>query len=598
MPIRKLPALLVNQIAAGEVIERPASVVKELVENALDAGATRIDVAVDAGGRERIRVRDDGNGIPPDELTLAVTPHATSKLRRAEELAAIATLGFRGEALASVASVSRMQLTSRTRDRDEGGTIEIAADQVQPVRPAAGAPGTTVEVRDLFFNIPARRKFLRTVATEFAHINDVVTRLAMAHPPVGFRLAHQGRQIIDTLPAEERQPRCVALLGQDLAEALLTVESCAPDATRDRQSDLRIWGLVGLPSIARASGRHLYLSVNGRAIKDRQIVHAVREAYRGLMPPDKFPVAVIAIEMDPAEVDVNVHPTKAEVRFRNPSAVHGRVLATVRERLLDADLTPTPMHTTMFVRSASTPPSEAGRDGPPVDGRNAGFDYALMKAALESEAHDVPQAPDASLGPPDERRSILQVHNSYLVAEDEQGILIIDQHALHERVMFETLKQRVLGQRALESQRLLMPEVIEASPEQQALLGQIESLLSRIGVEAVAFGARQVAIQAFPTFLFSRQVAAGPFLSELLDKIEAGVIEVRDPTAEEAALHEVLDMMACKAAVKAGDRLSEAELSTLLAQRETVERGSACPHGRPTSIRISLRELEKQFGRT
>lgn len=690
MPIRKLPTLLINQIAAGEVIERPASVVKELVENSLDAGATRVEVTVDDGGRERIRIVDNGRGIPPDELALAIEPHATSKLASAEDLEAIGTFGFRGEALASISSVSRLRLLSRAtladgRVNESAYVIEAAADQVTAPAPSSGAAGTVLEVRDLFFNTPARRKFMRAATTEFSHIQDALLRIALMHPGVSFALFHGARQNLD-LPATDRwEDRCIAVLGKELAPALLAFEHQDPI---DR-GGYRVWGLAGQPAIAKATTKQQYVSLNGRAIRDRQITHAIKEAYRGLMPSDRQPVAAVFIEMDPRAVDVNVHPAKAEVRFREPSKIHGLVLHAIRQRLLGADLTPTatfrqpvpptpPMtaaamweqgvathtpelphhppinppsnppitppsaperaaptaapqaHGTPRVRRADGQPS--ARDAAPRGGgssaapsgggdgfarhfqqapaQQGGFDFQQARQALNpSSAHHTnpPPAPfDHEQATPDAPQPVppayLQIHKSYIVTQDERGLLIIDQHALHERVMFEQLRQRVLGQgKSLESQRLLVPEIFGADARRQATLEAIQPLLEKIGIEAEPIGPAQVAIHAFPSFLFSRGVEPRPFLEALLDRSEAeGLgeqISSQSTTAEEAALHEVLDMMACKAAVKAGDRMSEAELAALLAQREQIERSSNCPHGRPTTLRLTLQDLEKQFGR-
>lgn len=658
MPIRPLPPLLVNQIAAGEVIERPASVVKELIENALDAGASRVAVDVEEGGAKLVRIADDGMGIEPDELPLAVTAHATSKLASADELEAIATLGFRGEALASIASVSRLRIVTRpTRGgvtAEAAAQLDAAGDKVEPVRPAAGRPGTVVEVRDLFFNTPARRRFLRTTPTEFGHVHDTVQRLAMVHPSVGFTLTHQGRSVLDLPPAESKLDRVIDLLGRELEEALLPFEHHDPTA----RGGSGVWGLAGLPSIAKGSGKFIHLGVNGRPVRDRNLAHAVKEAYRGLIPPDRYPMAVVMLELDPASVDVNVHPAKAEVRFRNPSLARGLVLNTLRQRLLSQDLTPQ----ATFSTPAGPRPTpgltqpDVGRAGDAaaagdassfvdyfrrMDPTQQGLVYQQVKAELgEAESPDAPPAeatadpPHVSAEPGDDAqdrsepgtglapRSILQVHDSYLVTQDDEGLLIVDQHALHERVMFEQLRSRILGRgESLESQRLLMPDVLDADASRQAVLDELRPLLERLGIEAEPIGPKAVAIQAFPTLLFSRGVEAGPFLEALLDKAQAGDLgdlsalagelkpqpaptrggtDARGNTSGgggEAALHEVLDMMACKAAVKAHDRLSDAELAELLKQREAVERSSNCPHGRPTTLRLTLRDLEKQFGR-
>ncbi len=607
MPIRKLPPLLVNQIAAGEVIERPASVVKELVENSLDAGATRVDVLIEDGGKQLIRVSDDGGGIGADELLLAIAPHATSKLATGEDLASISTLGFRGEALASIASVSRLRMTSRIRGTDAGHVIETSGDETGDVTPAACAPGTVIEVRDLFFNTPARRKFLRAAATEFGHINEIVSRIAMANAHIQFTLTHGSRKVIDA-PAQTAGQRCVELLGRDIEEALLEFEHEVGGA--------HVWGLAGLPTIARATSKFQYLFINGRPVRDRNLAHAIKEAYRGLVPPDRQPVAVVMIAMDPAQVDVNVHPTKAQVRFREPSRMHGLVLHALRQRLLGSDLTPTAqvvdeVGLRFSFGDNAKPPAMAGPGQAAEEfvdyfknmaPQQKGFVYEQVKAAMDDvdpprSAWD--EAADNTTLPPAPLRDegVLQVHRSYLVTQDDNGILIIDQHALHERVMFEELRQRVLA-RNLESQRLLMPAIVPASAKRQALLGDLNPLLDQIGIEAAPIGPDRVAVQSFPTLLFDRKVDPAEFVTELLDKAEDGAFDLSSPTAGEAALHEVLDMMSCKAAVKAGDSLTIEELTDLLQRREQIERASNCPHGRPTTIRLTLRELEKQFKRT
>lgn len=620
MPIRKLPKLLVNQIAAGEVIERPASVVKELVENSLDAGATRIEVAVEDGGRQLIRISDNGTGIPADELMLAIEPHATSKLTAADQLAAIGTLGFRGEALASIASVSRLKISSRSSSEgvtsEAGAVLEVTGDQASDITPSASAPGTVIEVRDLFFNTPARRKFLRTAPTEFGHINDTLSRMAMVHYNVAFKLSHNGKVTFDLPVDNDRAHRCAQLLGKDIEDALMEFEHVdLPD-----RGGAKLWGLAGQPSIARATGKALYLCVNGRPIRDRNLTHAVKEAYRGLMPMDKFPVAVVLLEIDPHAVDVNVHPTKAEVRFRNPSHVHGLVLSAVRQRLLGEDLTPSAsLGGNSFQHSGFRPQAPDLSANVTTDAfvdyfrrmdpTQKGFAYQEVKRALaaedpavvehEDEAPLVPADSFPTQAPSLKSQSILQIHKSYLVAQDEEGLVIVDQHALHERVMFETLRKRVLGEgKPLESQRLLMPVIVDADAERQSVLEEMQPLLEKIGVELSPIGPDAVAVQAFPSFLFERNVEPVTFINDLVDKAEAGQLDLSNPNAEEAALHEVLDMMSCKAAVKAGDKMTEDELSVLLAKRHEIERSSNCPHGRPTTLRLSLKDLEKQFGRT
>ena len=667
MPIRKLSPLLVNQIAAGEVIERPASVVKELVENSLDAGASRIDIAIEGGGQDLIRISDDGRGIDAEQLPLALAPHATSKLASAEQLAAIHTLGFRGEALASIASISRLRLSSRPAEggsQGEAAVIEASGDQVSEVTPSAtpGAAGTILEVRDLFFNTPARRKFMRSASTEFGHISDLVSRVAMVHPGVGFTLSHNGRTTLQLPPNQSSANRCIAILGKDLAEGLLEFEHApmpggstgAGDSASSAGTATCVWGMAGLPSLARATGKFQYLCVNGRPIRDRSLSHAIKEAYRGLIPPDKHPMVVVLITLDPAAVDVNVHPTKAEVRFRHPSAVHGLVLSALRQRLLGADLTPSATTAASAWRvaepsgagsTASEGPSAATAASSPddfvnyfrrMDPTQKSLVYQEVKRAIRDEptlADTVEGSREDDAVRQDEparfsAMEILQIHKSYVVTQDEEGLVIVDQHALHERVMFEELRRRVLGEgesatadgdsngngpgdghghghghgtasgRRLESQRLLMPAIIDADTRRQALLEELKPLLDRIGIEVEPLGPSAVGVQAFPSFLFDRNVEPVEFLGDLLDRAEEGDLRAGDATAEEAALHEVLDMMACKAAVKAGDKLTPAELAALLQKRHEIDRSSNCPHGRPTTLRLTLRDLEKQFGRS
>ncbi len=643
MPIARLDPHLVNQIAAGEVVERPASVVKELIENCIDAGATRIGITVEEGGAKLIRIADDGCGIPEGELELALTAHATSKLATARELAAIDTLGFRGEALASIASVSRVRLSSRTHAAEGGAEVTQNGDERTVVRPAAMAPGTVIEVKDLFWNVPARRKFLRSGAAEYGQIADTVNRAAMANPDVGYTLSHNGRKTLSLPPGQSRRARCVAVLGKDLDDALIEFffEGRGGDGgdggDEPAAEPPRVWGVAGEPSVARATSKFLHVYINGRPVKDRSLNHAVKEAYRGLMAGDRHPVAAVFIQMDPRLVDVNVHPTKAEVRFREPRMMHGLVRAPLRERLLASDVTPAgapaaqalgPSPGEPVAGPAGGPSAGAshgvtargdtrawGAAGPSVVSGQKGFVYDQVKRAMAADGLLVREGPPRGGAPPRVAgvpgsaapARMLQVHNSYVIVEDPDGVLIIDQHALHERVMFEAIQARILGREVgdsaggpgdLESQRMLMPVVIGADAARMALLEDAAPLLGRLGIEAAAMGPAAIGIHAFPSLLLSRGVEPAAFVDGLLGKVEEGELSgAADALESEAALHKVLDMMSCKAAVKAGDQLTDAELAALLETRERVERSGSCPHGRPTTVRISLRELEKLFHR-
>lgn len=683
-PIRVLPQLVANQIAAGEVVDRPASVVKELTENALDAGSTRITLELEQGGIELIRVTDDGGGIPEQELQLALAPHATSKIAETSDLDKIATLGFRGEALASIASVSRLSLRSRTAEMLGAAVVDVEGTTLGAPRPAPGPVGTCITVRNLFFNTPARRKFLKTVATEQERAVDAFKQIALAHPGVGFTATVDGRRVLDVAPAQSPRQRAVSILGKDLESQLLDIHADEFDDTRG----VALWGLVGLPSIARGSNKHQYIFVNGRAIKDRTIQHAVTEAYRGLIEPSRYPTALLMLEMSAQGVDVNVHPQKAEVRFRDGSLIHSVVLRAVREALRRADLTPA------YAAVASAMKQGAGQQGlpgsgyampgegaylapgneniTPADGPGAikrfveyfrsaqsmgsgqRFDYDSVRAALSNSQGDshsqsgegmtagLSEGTQPGLETPPGMRGrdsvplgagarpdlldtrpksrVLQVHNSYLVTQDESGVVIIDQHALHERIMFEYLVTRLIGTPgheagamdaaaraanpestantpSLERQHLLAPAILPVTKAQLELLPALVPLLERIGIEAAQSGPGTVSIHAFPTFLFDRSVDPIEFVQELLERAEATPLMTDLRHGGEQALRTVLDMMSCKAAVKAGDRMSDIELTELVRLRGEVERSSNCPHGRPTSIRLTLRELEKLFGR-
>jgi len=649
--IKPLTALVASQIAAGEVVERPASVVKELVENALDAGSTRITIELEQGGVELIRITDDGHGIHADDLPLAILPHATSKIADTADLDHIATLGFRGEALASIASVSRLSLRSRTPDSSAAMQIDVAGldsedapGRAATPKPAAGPVGTSVTVRTLFFNTPARRKFLRTIQTEQTRCMDTVRELAMAHPAIAFIAKVDGRTVLDLPPDQLPRERALAILGKELSDQVLEVHADQFDDSRG----VALWGLVGLPAIARATNKSQHIFLNGRCIRDRSIQHALGEAFRGLIEPSRYPTAVLMIEMSPAGVDVNVHPAKAEVRFRDSGLIHSVVLNSVRRALRATDLTPSPHFMGGFrggsqgtLQGASyqehqrailpTPQNTAAdaaafadffRRVRPTQETFAGLGSQTSPPQTITTPSSSDTAPPTSppLAPPPPPSSqmieaaptalpayaqpesiplprpadrMLQVHNSYVVTQDEHGVVIVDQHALHERVMFEALLARVL-QGPLESQRLLTPIVVPATAARVDRLTDLKPLLDLIGIDAAPLGPTQVALHAFASFLFERNVDPVPFMTDLLEKAESDAFV----PASEAALRDVLDMMACKAAVKAGDRLSDGELAELLRLREAVERSSNCPHGRPTTVRLTIRELERLFGRT
>ncbi len=574
MPIVQLPAVVVNQIAAGEVVERPASVVKEVLENAIDAGAGRVEILIQGGGIDRIEVIDNGCGMSVDELPLAIASHATSKVSVLEDLEHIATMGFRGEALASIGSIARLEIRSRTTTQDGGGLIVVDHGVAERPEPAACPPGTRILVSGLFERVPARRKFLKSPQAETNRIRRIVRDIAAANPEVAITLASNGRTLLD-LPSTDPRRRLEAVLGGELAGHMLEVAS--------ERSGVGLWGLVGRPELARPTAQHQIMCLNGRPIVDRSLRYAVREAFRGLMEPSRHPTAALFLSVPPDRVDVNVHPAKSEVRFRDDRLVFSIVKRGVEEALRGADIVPQ-------FGTSPMPPSPS-RQRPlfgSSDTRPAGFEAAAARAVMA----DSPPPGSAEVGMIESARPVLQIHRMFLVTEDAEGMLIIDQHALHERVMFERLFERI-GEAALPSQRLLIPEMVEASPEAIESLESLAGMLERLGFDVSPAGPTSVAVHAVPSLLTERRVGIGGFMGDLLER----AAELRDMTDQETALRDVLDMMACKAAIKAGDELTERECADLLSMRETVERSSNCPHGRPTTLRLSIEELERRFGR-
>jgi len=625
MAIRVLPVHLVNKIAAGEVIERPASIVKELVENSLDAAAARIDVEIEDGGKKLISVSDNGCGMDAGDLAMAFLPHATSKLADEDDLFSISTMGFRGEALASVGSVSHAHIRTRRTDSPDGSGFEVeAAGQVAgEVRPCASAPGTTVTVRDLFFNTPARRKFLRTANTEAAHVAEQIARLSLPHPHVAFTHTHNGRKVYDLPACETTRQRVCDLFGTELGDSLLGVPR--------RGEEVTVVGLIAPPSAARSSGKWQYFFLNGRYIRDRVLGHSLREAYRGLLDPRRWPVAFMFVEMPPEDVDVNVHPSKIEVRFRNSQQLHGLMLAALRETLNQANLTPsasladdiaapatdadeTTSERQESLREAladffkSAPPPQPHLSFPegtvPTGVRNR--DRQPAEFALPIDRREV-TAPDArtdttayaaetvqteAATPPPTGPTAFQIHDSYIVAQCPDGLIIVDQHALHERLLYNELKAR-LASGPLTAQRMLIPQTLTVTAGEADMLKANEQLLGQLGIEVTAFGPETLAIQQFPMLLAGRGADGVEFLRELLDTLG----EDRSAGPEQL-LEDILQVMACKGAIKAGQPLSTEEIESLLARREGVDKSSSCPHGRPTTLKLTLQDLDKQFKRS
>jgi DNA mismatch repair protein MutL len=588
--IRILPEQLANQIAAGEVVERPASVVKELLENAIDAGASELLIEIEQGGRRLVRVTDNGCGMAKEDLFLALERHATSKISSSADLFALHTLGFRGEALPSIASVSRLRLTSRPVDQDLGWQMYAEGGAVRQAE-AVGVPaGTVVEVRDLFFNTPGRRKFLRSDETEFGHLADVVVRLALARPDIHFRLVHNGRIHLEAYRHQRLDERVAALLGRSLAADMVAIEA-------DSGNGEMLTGLIGSPRLNRSSASHLYAYVNGRFVRDRVVQHAILEAYRTLLEKRRYPVAVLFLDLPPELVDVNVHPTKHEVRFREQQRIHDFVTGAVRTRLLGERLTAEPVQQSVVelpgVPTAS--PAETARasvqESLAVYGGHA---QPRPASALRSDGKGMAlewgRPADTAPRPPDDWRVIGQYLNSYLVCQAGEDLLLIDQHAAHERIGFEKLRNQLQAS-GIERQRLLFPLVIEGDHRQAAVIAEHLDDFARLGFDLEAFGGRSFTLTAMPQLL-SGADAAGLVLdmAEELAQIGRG-------SGLDAALDQVLMRLACHAMIRANQPLARPEMESLLAELAAIDFGSHCPHGRPVVRRLGRGEIERFFHR-
>jgi DNA mismatch repair protein MutL len=596
--IHQLPPSVITKIAAGEVIERPASVVKELLENAVDAGASRIDIDLEQGGTELIRVVDDGHGIDPDDLPLVFASHATSKLNDADDLFRIGTLGFRGEAMASIGGVAKVTVQSRLAGRTDGCEILCDGGVLSPVRPWNGAPGTRVEVRHLFFNTPVRKKFLRTMSTELGHVVETVTKLALANPGLHVVLRHNGR-LVHEIPADAGLlDRIGMFFGKDIRDALIDVKS--------DHGPVVLTGFVADPVCDRGNAKLQYLFINGRCVRDRSLGHALQEAFRGLLMTGRYAVGFLFLRLPADQVDVNVHPTKSEVRFRDSQALYHLVRACVKRSLTAKNLIPR----LQAPEPSWDRPVEAANDFPPPgmfppvrdsepEARILGPVSLPLVATSEpgSSPTGVSSNPGASLAPvanapgsPSLMTRAIQIHDAYLVVETPDGMIVIDQHALHERILYEQLRRRVRDGK-LEVQRLLIPEPIELTMEQAGAVLESRPQLSELGLHVEDFGGGTVAVSTYPALLDRVPVA------RILQSV-ADILATKDrPPTRDQLFERLLATMACKAAVKAGDRLSPEEIDYLMRLRPTAEDSHHCPHGRPTSLVFSRQDLDKQFKR-
>jgi DNA mismatch repair protein MutL len=580
--IHILPDAVIDRIAAGEVVERPASVVKELIENSVDAGATRIEVIVEAGGKKLIKVVDNGDGMRSGDLQAAFVRHATSKLDRVEDLLHIASLGFRGEALASIGSVSHAKITSRARGQSEGTLVENNGGRLLPVVPAAAAPGTTIEVRNLFFHVPARLKFLKADSTELSHIVEAVTRVLLAHPSLGIRLIHNGRTVLHCEKNLNLLDRIATCFGRELTDALLPVNG--------RSREIRLEGFVGKPDAARKDRKRSYLFVNGRHVTDRVVHAAVRRAFRERLPGSLTPVYFLNLSIPHESVDVNVHPMKLEVRFRDGTSVFASVLGIVEDALASRE----------DARSA-TP--WAVREAPRFEGRvkkhGGGGGWPAGDAPLPSTGvgggklafgiGDVDEASAAGHNRITLRAAerFLQVHGCYLLFEVEEGVALVDQHALHERVLFHRLQEEYESGGVL-LQNLLVPFTVDVPRDMGHRTGEVVLKLAAIGIEAERAGTSSLKVNAIP--LLIRKADPQEFALGIVNDVLTG------GEGQDAYL-DLLHSMACRAAIKAGDRLEEEELAELVGHLETVTHAGHCPHGRPTTILLTKAELEEMFKR-
>ena len=587
--IRPLSPELVNQIAAGEVVERPASVVKELVENSLDASARRIEIDIEDGGARLIRVRDDGGGIEAEELPLAVAAHATSKIASLDDLERVRTLGFRGEALASIASVSRFALTSRRAGAEAGWQIAVEGNRIVPVRPAPHRTGTTVEVRDLFHNVPARKKFLRAERTEFGHIDELIKAIALAQPQVEFRLSHNGKPLRLMRPATseaELAARAGEILGDDFVAQSLRIDHAG--------AGMRLSGWVGLPTASRAQADQQYFYVNGRLVRDRVVTHAVRQAYADVLFHGRHAAFALFLEVAPESVDVNVHPAKSEVRFRESRLVHDFLYRTLNEALA---------HTRAGAPGAAPAPI-AGAGPAAAWPRQSGLglgvreplaDYAaLLAAGSDGRSAPLPQSGKMDIASGGEADvpplgfALAQLAGIYVLAENAQGLVLVDMHAAHERITYEKLKSAQACD-GIRSQLLLVPLTLAVSEREAACAEENAEALAALGFDIVRSGPQGITVKRYPGLLEGADVGA------LVHDVLADLTTHGTSRRLEEAQNELLATMACHGSVRANRRLTLPEMNALLREMEATERSGQCNHGRPTWVQMPIAELDRMF---
>ena len=592
--IQILPDTVASQIAAGEVVERPASVVRELVENALDAGAQNIEISVEGAGITSIRVQDDGGGISKAQMPIALTRHATSKIRSADDLFCIDTFGFRGEALPAIASVTKFSLTSRSGD--DAWQVQADGGSTSEAEPAALGKGTVIEANDLFYNTPARRKFLKSSRTEMDHVQDAVVRLALAHPHITFRLTADGKEVVRFGSAqgdllEDMLPRLATFMGRDFVENCVSI-----DFERDGAS---VRGFASLPTCNYGNSRKQYLYINGRPVKDRVLLGALKQAYHDRLAHNRYAAAVIFIDMPPTEVDVNVHPAKSEVRFKNSSAIFGMVHAAVRYALDAHSQTSSKTGADQALAGFSAPqmPMPQPSFGAHQVAENAaGFAY---QAPSNFDMATVPQARDQGVEATQSKvqftnyplgAAVAQVHGTYILAQTVDGIIMVDQHAAHERLVYERFKKQILDD-SVQKQGLLMPEVVELLSSEVDLLVKRSEELDAFGLEIEAFGPTAIAVRATPALL-------GDFnAKKLVHDVVEDLRDLKTETTLQSQLEEFLSTMACHGSIRANKKLSIDEMNAILRQMEETPNSAQCNHGRPTYVELKVPDIEKLFGR-
>ena len=595
LPIRPLPDVLINQIAAGEVIERPASVVKELVENALDAGAQRVEVDIEEGGARLIRVRDDGGGMPAEELALAVSRHATSKIGSLDDLEAVLTLGFRGEALPSIASVSHFSLTSRRADDEHATRLEVDGGRTGALAPAQHPPGTQVEVRELFYNVPARRRFLRAERTEFGHIDEWLRSLALARPDREIRLQHNGKLVRHYRPLNEQRGRLARVrdaLGESFADDCLAVEH--------EGAGLRLTGWVGAPTASRAQADQQYFFVNGRAVRDRVVSHAVRQAYADVLFHGRHPAYVLFLDLDPRRVDVNVHPAKHEVRFRDQRVIHDFLFRSLHATLAEARAGAAPK-VESWSDAAADASLSAGSDSPSASSawtpRQGGLGLSVGETLGQYRRLYAPQAAVASMPSMPEARddeapplgfALAQLAGVYILAENAHGLVLIDMHAAHERISYERMKT-ALAEDSLRRIPLLVPATLSLSEREADFVEANQQALQTFGFVLRRLSPTAVQLDEIPALL------DGVDARQLARDVVSDLMEHGATRRVEEQRNELLATMACHASVRANRRLTVPEMNALMRDIEATERSGQCNHGRPTWTQLSMQELDKLF---